>query len=470
MSNTMSTMNAMSTTNITKFIEEMNKTNSINDKITTLTAYKSDILVQKVLKMTYDKVTFTYGITMKNIPVYNSQGSSGTQDLEWALNALVSLADRTYTGKKAIDYLYNILSLLSKDDAEIIKRVIDRDLKIGLGRTNINKVIKGLIVKPPYSRCDIGTYTNIKKNIDFKKRVFSQVKMDGTYRSCINDGGTSTIISRTGNEDKFPIIEEQLKTIDVQGYTLLGEMTLRGEQERSKSNGIINSITEREQKQDQIIFTVWDMLPNSEYSMSKDEIKKATKAGTLSRYGDRLDKLKEIMKNTPLDNVKLIEYIEVSSIKEVYEHFQAVTQKGDEGTVIKTEDMVWKDGTSKQQLKVKLVIDLDMRFTSYNPGNKGSKNEKYFSGINYENDEGTIKGTIGVTSMTEEQRDYFHTHRDEIEGSVFTLTCNDITKGKNNDYYACSHPRYTKIRTDKDTTDTLERALEIKSMAMGLGL
>jgi len=453
---------------MTNIINELNKTNGANDKIATLTKHKDNALLQRLLKMTFDKVAFTYGVTMKNIPTISNY--AGTSTLEDALDILENeFATRNITGNAALLKLEQLLFSLSEEDALIIEKVLDRDLKIAMGKTQINKVMKNLIVKPPYQRCDIGTEANVKKNIDFKKRVFSEVKMDGTYRSCTVDTDSTTIMSRSGNEDSFPIIEKEILSLNVDGYTLLGEMTLKGEQERSKGNGIINSITERAEKQDQIIFTVWDMVPASEYSMTKDEIKAATKAKTLSLYGDRLDKLEAILKDANLKNVELVEYKEVTSLKEAYEHFQIITARGDEGTVIKTEDMVWKDGTSKQQLKVKLVIDLEMRFTTYNTGNKGSKKEAYFSGVNFENDEGTIKGTIGVTSMTEDQRDWFHENRDTVSGSVFTMICNDITKGRDNDYFALSHPRFGEIRTDKDETDTLERALEMKEMAMTAG-
>jgi len=112
------------------------------------------------------------------------------------------------------------------------------------------------------------------------------------------------------------------------------------------------------------------------------------------------------------------------------------------------------------------VIELDVRITGLSEGNKGSKNEDYFAGIEYTNDEGTIIGSVGVTSLTEDIRDWFHENRDKVIGNVMTLHCNDITKGRNNDYYALSHPRYQELRGPEKETDTLERALEQKEMAM----
>ena len=450
-------------TNITKFIEEMNKTNSTNDKIATLTKYKEDVLVQRVLKMTYDKVSFVFGVTMKNVKAGSSEN---TRDLPWALDQLERLAKREVTGNAAIGLVENILESMSEDDREVIIKIIGRDLKINMGRTNINKVMKGLIIKPPYKRCDIGTEKNVKKNIDFSKRVYSELKMDGTYRSASVDGDDITIMSRSGNEDVFPIIEDEIRTINIDGYVLLGEMTLRNEQDRSKGNGIINSITEREEKQDDIIFTVWEIVPVEEYMLDKKEIKVLKKENKLIKYGESFSKLEKLLTEANLSNVKLIEYKLINNMREAYEHFQEVTERGDEGTVIKSEDMVWEDGTSKMQLKVKLVISAEVRCTGFIEGTPGTKREKTFGSIAFENDEGTIKGS--TSGFTDAQLEDFNSRRDELIGRVFEVEFNDITKARNSETYAFSHPRFIEFRNDKNSTDTLERCFEMKEMAMNI--
>ncbi len=454
---------------IYEIIEELNLENGSNYKKSVLEKHKDNDLFKRVLKMAYDKVSFTYGVTMKNVPTITATPTVQLS-LDSALDVLVfEFSTREVTGNNAIHRIEQVLNNLHKYDAKVIEKILGRDLKIRLGRTEINKVFKNLIVKPPYTRCEIGTNANILKNMpvdkdgNFKNTVYSEVKMDGTFRRAVVDTDVE-ITSRPGIETQFPLIEHQLQSLNTPGYVFIGEMTLKGEQDRSKGNGIINS---DDVPQEDVLFTIWDMIPIQEYSMTKEEIKQAEKAKTLSLYEDRLAMLTELF-DAKYNNIELIEYKTIKNMKEAYEHFAEVTKRGDEGTVIKSFDMTHKDGNSKKQLKVKLIIDLDMRFTTYNEGNKGSKNEAYFSGINFENDEGTIKGTIGVTSMTEDERDWFHVNRELVQGSVFAMTCNDITKGRNNDYYALSHPRYEEIRTDKNNTDTLERAQEIKQMAMEL--
>jgi hypothetical protein len=67
-----------------------------------------------------------------------------------ALGELSKLSSREKTGYEGIEHLRWILSSLQEDDAYIIERIIEKDCKIGMGTTNMNKVIPGLIEETPY--------------------------------------------------------------------------------------------------------------------------------------------------------------------------------------------------------------------------------------------------------------------------------------------------------------------------------
>jgi len=450
---------------IYNIIEELNLENGSNYKKAVLKKYEDNELLKRVLKMTYDRVSYTYGITMKNV---HADTSKNTETLEWGLDLLENeLVTRNTTGNAAISLVENILEAMSETDRIIIERILDRDLKIRLGRTEINKVFKNLIVKSPYTRCEIGTEKNILKNMpiykdgNFKNKVYSQLKMDGTFRRAIIDGENVEITSRPGIVSSFPLIEKQLLSLGIEGYVFIGEMTLRGEQNRNIGNGIINSDNIPHEN---VLYTVWDMIPINEFSMTKNEIKAAEKAGTLSLYEDRFNLLKELLDH-PLQNVELVESRIIKNMKEAYEHFQEVTERGDEGTVIKSYDMTHKDGNSKKQLKCKINFEIDARVVGFIEGKKGTSREKTFGSIVYETDDGKIKGS--VSGFTDEQLEDFNSRRNEIIGRVIEIEANNLTKGRNNDYYALSHPRFIRLR-DKNTTDTLERAQESLKNAMTL--
>ena len=442
---------------MTNILNELNLDNGTNYKINTLKKYSNNEDLKRLLKMTYDKVAFTYGVTMKNVPEVKLY--SGKNSLTYALTVLEKdLATRNVTGNAAIDLVYRTLCSLSSENAKIIEKVLDRDLKINMGRTNINKVFKNLIIKPPYERCDIGTEKNLKA-LNFSDGVYAQVKIDGTYRSSTVDNENVIIMSRTGNEDVFPIIERDIKTFNISGYTLIGEMTLRGEKDRKKGNGLINSDNP---PHNDIIYTVWDMIPNQEYSMTKDQIKVSSKKGLLQRYEDRF----EILKTLPFtDNVRLIEYKILDNITDVYKYFQEVTKRGDEGIIAKSKNLTWKDGTSKEQLKIKLQFEVDVRITGFVEGKKGTKREETFGSITYSTDDGKLQGS--VSGFTDKELEDFNSRRDELIGKVMEVEANDITQARGSETYALSHPRFIKLR-DKDQTDTIKRAMKSLENSMTL--
>ena len=127
--------------------------------------------------------------------------------------------------------------------------------------------------------------------------------------------------------------------------------------------------------------------------------------------------------------------------------------------------MVWKDGTSRQQLKCKLVFEIDARITGFVEGTPGTKREKTFGSITYATDDGKIVGS--VSGFTDKQLEDFNSRREELIGKIIEIEANDLTKGRNSETYALSHPRFIELR-EKDTTDTLERAKMSVENAMNL--
>jgi hypothetical protein len=437
--------------NIHDIIKEINIDNSSNNKLATLKKHSDNEFLQKILKMAYDSVAFTYGVSIKQ--TLNFKPNIGRQiDLDFAVDALeYALSTRDVTGHEACQLVADLIANLNDEDANLIKQIINRDLRINVGKTQINKIWKGLITKPPYSRCSIGSKANIEKNIDFTKKVFSTLKLDGTYRSCLVLDDNVQFTSRSGQEQEFPKHEETMSQFP-SDYVYIGEMTLKGEKQRSIGNGNINS---SEPDHDNIIFTVWDMIHVSEYSK---------KNGT-SNYEDRFEMLQNLVKTLGSDGVEIVPFKIVKSMRESFEHFQELTKAGFEGTVIKAHDMKWKDGNSLKQLKVKLEIDLDVICTGFTDGKIGTKRESTFGAMTFENAEGTIKGQC--SGFTDEVLADFNSRRSELIGTVFTVRCNDITKARDNDFHALSHPRFIELRSKTDT-DTLERSLELREMAMQL--
>lgn len=195
-----------------------------------------------------------------------------------------------------------------------------------------------------------------------------------------------------------------------------------------------------------------------EYQNAIERIKNTTK------YSDMFDQLGETLLG--LKHLHIIESVEVDSYKEAIKQVSEWMLAGLEGGVLKNKNMVFRDGTNPEQLKMKLEIDCEVRCLGFYPGKVGTKREATFGGITYANDEGTIQGR--TSGFSDKQLKEFNDNRAVYIGKVFTIRFNDITRARGSETWALSHPRFIEFRDDKDETDTLEKVQELKEMAMAI--
>lgn len=443
---------------INNIIKELQADNGKLYKLDVLKKHQDNKLLQRVLKMCFDKATFTYGVSMKNIdPDIPDRQSTYPRSLEQCLDILEEgFVTRLHTGHDALDVLGDMIFSLNTDDREVLKGIINRDLRINMGRTQINKVFKGLIVKPVYMRC--GTFNKKAAMKIDPNGAFVQLKADGTYREFTVEDGHVTCNSRSGEDYDYPIFFDIMKDYPDGHY--IGELTVVRDGivlPRAEGNGIIKAERETENWR----LDLWDYVTLEAYTLAIDKIE-----GTIP-YHERWDSLNNII-GLFYSNSKIqpVETWIVDSFQEALERCVFWMNLGLEGAILKDRNAIFRDGNSPQQLKLKLEIDADVRITGFKEGKPGTIREQSFGAMTFENDDGNIKGAC--SGFSKPQLKDFNSRREELIGKIITVCCNDITQAKNNDFYALSHPRFIEIRDDKDETDTLERVLETKEMAMAI--
>lgn len=164
--------------------------------------------------------------------------------------------------------------------------------------------------------------------------------------------------------------------------------------------------------------------------------------------------------------IKIIPSTVVNSLKQALEITSKYMTDGFEGSILKDLSGLFKDGTSKHQLKLKVSFTVDVRITGFKPGTIGTKREGKVGAIEYKTDDEMVMGSVSGFSdeimeiMTNSKEDYIDTII-EIEG-------NDLTRGVNSKTYAISHPRFIEFRKDKCTTDDLQRILDSLEMSKTL--
>jgi len=506
---------------------------STNKKMEILKDVDKDIedIVKRVLNYTYDSILHTYNISMKNTTV-----PSTTEDtrinLTTALNNLDKLHSRQYTGNDAIVFLEYIFSKLEENDKIVLTRVINRDQRLGMGRTNINKVFPDLITKQLYQRC--GVYTSkTKKKIEFPAII--NLKADGTYRevtvpSLLSEGDI-TFHSRSGETYELPLLQQEFKILQtkLQGR-FFGELTVELDDSllstlmqsnvfkneeikqevvnnynkgiktlpRSIGNGLINS---DDVPHENVYIDLWEYVSEEEYGkaarlkyvknenqnrkkelltyiednnlnsgkklmqkeLDKENKKRIEDVTTVEPYIYRFNTLKETVNSLNLEHIRIIEHEYVDTLTQATDKVQEWMGKGLEGGVLKNSSMTFKDGTNQEQLKMKLEISIELRVTGFTEGKVGTKRAETFGAIEFENDEGTIKGR--TSGFSDDMLKEINQNREQYISKIIEVQCNDLTLSAGKTTYALSHPRFIEFRTDKDTTDTLERALELKESA-----
>lgn len=460
---------------IKEILDEIAAIGGKNDKLKALAKYKDNELLKRVIYLAHSPRIKFY---IKQIPQYTTFGGD-TLSLEDALGKLTNISFRFVTGNEASNFLQEILSNLDADDAYVIERIIDKNLKIGMD-SGINKVIPKLIEETGYMGCVPFNEKRAKSFFDGGKSALSEVKADGRYVNVIITSSEVELTSRQG-ESSFlgncELIRELAKLGDC---VLNGELVMKNGISRLISNGIIASIIDYNLKYDSrtdlennkkydsflkekgmtieealelIQLKVWDILSIDDFYNLKSSIKRI----------DRLNQLKNTIKDS--ENILIIDHKIVSSYEEAMKHFTEMLEKGEEGTVLKTLDGCWKNGKPVWQLKLKLEMDLDLKIIGFNYGTKGTKNENVISSITCESSCGKL--TARAQGLKEDMMLYVTENQDKLLGTILEVKCNGLSSNSNGGN-SVFYPTAKEFRTDKTEANTFEECLAIQNGVLGL--
>jgi len=198
-------------------------------KVAILTKHKENALLERVLYLAKSKRIKFY---IKQIPTYESNplGLNFAETLEQMVE---TLCERKVRGNDAVHFLADILRNVQPDEAYVIERIIKKNLKIGIGTTQINKVFPKLIEKTPYQGAKPYSKALIIKLFNGEPipnepdvMCYSDIKMDGRYGNAIVDGGSAEMESRSGETTYLgdaPLLKDLGKFNDC---VLNGELTM----------------------------------------------------------------------------------------------------------------------------------------------------------------------------------------------------------------------------------------------------
>ena len=438
---------------VKSILDDIASTSSRLEKEAFLRGEENNNELWAVVKATYDPFTQYYVrdvVEVEDNP-YEPLQAMGIFE---AIAHLGFLSRREKTGHDARNYIARVYEALNDDDKDTLKKILDRDLRIGCSGKTFNKIWPGMVKEYP---CMLASAYSEKALEEMNFPAYSQTKMDGMRCNIIvhRDGGVE-VRSRQGKlfETHGVFDEEALKIRDYidqhnEGWYVVldGELLAHDSNmnplPRQISNGICNkankgTITELEAQK--LTLVVWDYIPEPVFSGDVEDP---------LMYSERYDMLYNLFCDEALSRFMLVETVDVANIDEARAHYREMIADGQEGTIVKDKSVGWSNTRSKLTVKFKEIKDIDLRVTAWNEGT--GKNKGLLGALTAETEDGKIRVNIG-TGFSDEQRKTFT--EEYVVGKIVEIEYNQRITSEGRDYDSLFLPRFIELREDKDLANS----------------
>jgi DNA ligase-1 len=422
-------------------VEMIYGVNGNNDKLELLAEFGEDDFFRQILNLAYNPF-IRFHLTSKQVRV-KEYGDHLFDNYD--VNLLMNLQKRTVSGNDAIFMVQERLRLLDKENQELFCRILDKDLKFNAGLTMINKACPGLLPKVCYMRCSL--LKDVPK-FDWQGAIV-QEKMDGMFMNASKMNEQIQFTTRKGQQlPPFPNITGELLEAMEDNTQLHGEVLVVKKEkylDRKTANGILNSALKMGEFPSgyTFVYFVWDVITYHDILNRKSP----------TPYHKRLSTLNRILRGKSF--VHVLPSYTVLNKRGAMEIFEMFLERGKEGAVAKEKNGVWRDGTSKQQVKLKGERDCDLVVTGFHPGT--GKNEKTFGSLICESADGLLE--VKVSGFTDEEREKIWEEKEETIGKVITVRFNEVITSLKSKKASLFLPRFVEFRTDTEA-DELDKIIK----------
>ena len=425
--------------NLNKFFESLASNASRNYKIEQLESNRNNVVLREVVRLALDPFTQFY---IRKIPEYTPNYNEGIS-LKFALDSLYDLSSRQVTGNAGILHLKGMLEALNEQDAKVIERIIQKDLKCGVAVSTANAVWTGLLKEYPVMLCSQFEQKLVDK-VKFPALV--QTKMDGMRFNAIVRDGKVEYRSRNGKEIQL------LGNLDADFIALAGDVDCvfdgellvasdAGVLDRQTGNGILNKAnkgTISSNEASLVRATVWDIIP---YLYFIDGV-------CNTPYGKRFESLNILHTKHKPSKVSVVQSWEVENYDTAKALFEELLQRGEEGIILKDKNGIWEDKRAKHQIKFKGELECDLKIVAVEAGT--GKYEGMLGAIVCESSDGIIKVNVG-SGFNDEHRKTLK--EKDLLGKIVAVKYNTRTTNKSGDE-SLFLPIFIEVREDKDIADS----------------
>ena len=428
--------------NYNLFFEDLANNNSRNYKIEKLTEKVNDSTLRKIVHLALDPFTQFY---QRKIPAYVANQGEGIS-LKFALDSIGDLSKRIVTGNAAIAHLKGTLEALNIEDAKVIERIIQKDLKCGVSVSTANAVWTGLVSEYPVMLCSQFEQKLVQK---IKFPAYAQLKMDGMrFNAIVKDGGCE-FRSRNGKEIQLLGYLEQEFIALANGKNVVfdGELLVCDKGiilDRQTGNGILNKANKGTIKEDEarkVHATVWDVIPYDDFVAGK----------SVHTYHTRFSVLESL--SMP-NKIHLVESKVVASLEEAQQIFETYLADGQEGIILKDMSGVWEDKRAKHQIKFKGELECDLEIISVEEGTGKYAGKLGAIVCRSRPEDGKILTVSVGSGFNDGHRSNLWDVRDSLIGKIVAVKYNMRSTNKQGDE-SLFLPIFVEVRDDKEVADSI---------------
>ena len=458
---------------ILEIIKELRADASLNYKKEVLARYSDYEPFKEFLIRVYNPRINYYLRKVPDVISYEMK-EQNTYDL---YNTLDALSLRLVTGTMASNLVRDFLLNANQTVRELFELVIGRDIRAGVGVGIINEVYKGLVEEIFYCRCSKLDEKTLERFDTMPDGFLTQAKLDGQFSYIIKANDTLTMLTRAGTVWTSDSLKEDM--VECPDGVYIGEALIYREGkplDRKTGNGMITSFIKREATLESLQEKIYQETSRkksdklqSELKMKEFEFEQTDKALHFVIWDSlTLQEFEEGLSTRPYtqrqgeairvcfltSRLKPVPSFRVYSIKEAQAIAEGFILEGGEGAIIKKLDAVWKDGTSKDLVKIKAVLDADLLCVDVEEGS--GKYRGKVGALVLETSCGRLRVKVGTGLSDLDRAKPF----DYYVGKVIEIQYNEFIKSKVKSTASLFLPRFIEMREDKNTVTRFEEIIK----------
>ena len=443
---------------VAELLEKVRQTSSSNAKKDILEKAKNDETLKKVLYYCMNPYMM-YGLSNKTLDKLKPDNVSNKINAQDVFDFLDTLSKSNINDVLRKQAKTLLMSIEDEQVRDMVQKIMVKDLKIGCNVTTVNKVF-GKNFVPTFEVQLAESYAKQKPGFLKDKEVWITTKLDGfriVYDPYKNEFYTragqlyegldhlkeschklSVKLSEVANLSELVMLDGELVHEPVEGLNSLELYSLTSSAARKKGY---------HKDKEKLQFNVFDFIPVSEFQSGITRMKYKARRNHMDKVFN-LWKYTGIVPVYALYSGKFDEEVLMSLLRQV-------EAEGGEGLMINT-DGVYETKRTKKLLKVKSFFDADVYVVDIEEGTGRNEGKMGAAKVMFKYGGQELYTHIG-SGWSDEQREYYWNHKDELVGKVVECQYFETSKDAKTGVINLRFPTFNgRVRNDKGIKDVTD--------------